>query len=1739
MASLKRKRWAWGIGTVAGCALLLAVAFSHPLLPRTAGLLVSLATGTRTHFADLRIFRDHLTASGVEVRSRAGPEIFRAPRVELRYDLGAWRRRRFGLVDVALEKPFFRLERLANGNWNIGAPAAGPGGPSGAPSSVPNGVPFWFSMRVHDGTLEMRDPAHAVRTARSIDIRHIAIGITSDGEQRDAAFSAHAEVVDRGVAYPVAARGSLSYARGDAIQHWHVARMPIADLADFFIASPSFQLAGGTVSNLDATLFAVGLVPGSTPAYHLAGSAQLQGGTIGIAALRQPVAGLHGRLLLFDSGFLTRSLRGEIGGTPIDVEGGIFGLLGGAPQLDLAVQGNDDLERLRELFKFSGGLPLSGQARLDVRLIGETGDPLIVTQAAVPQAYYGALPLRDLRGRATYYHDAVTLAPLLGNYGPMSIALGGSIALGEHVTTDVALDAVAATERLPYFAQLAPNPRIEGAIRISGDDLTFAGDAFMRGLGAGGSTFAAVSYDAQRLLLAPLHVVRPDGSVLWTGAQIEQRGHRLAMWSTAHGAVIHNPPHSVTLPGLDLPQIPPLETRLDARVAMEGRLSDLAMSGSVGARNMQIGTLSIAQAGASLAGSGTRIAIYDGSARGPWGSARLAGGFDALHDVLALHGPYRADLAGARPLIADTPARGTVDGTLSVVLRPQRTLVQLEGHAVGPDDVRDVPVTRGFATLGIDDRGANVYAAGAAIAGGTSAAAGRFAPGAALDITARDVQVAQLKGAGVPLDRGRLLMVGRARPGPAGALDFEGGVALVGSSLFGEDASGSTRLAMAGGRVTLESASGAYDGTWAAASGTVAGVGLRTPRLDLAVDVRALDVAPWLRRFGYGSLYGEGNVAARLHLTGSASDPHVDGTMRMNVGSVHGMEFTALTTHVVASPHGAALDGGAVEVGGSHLRFDAGLVDGTPNFAVAGRTVDLADFNDWFDEFDMLGGKGSVDLSASGVGADLSGHADVALQGVRVRTLPFGSLHAAVEAKRSVVSGAIDVGDATLGTLALRGAATLPRGAFTSPLAYAERIDSHVHGKLSSFDLAKWLPALGIYEPLAGAVDADMQLDGRYPKARLIGTAQLRHGVAAKLSIDRLALSLDSNFATTRIANADLEMQNVSATAAGSIGPAGRLALSVHLRTPSVRRVAFDLLKRSYDVEASGEADLRFGGTVAQPALSGGFDLAGGSLGRLPFREAFGQLSLRGRELELSNGELRLPTGTISLAGRLPLELSPLQLGPPSSALGLNLTVDGADLSDLSNFLPAHSELSGRVDGRLAVAGTLADPLVAGQVTLRDGRFVAPFERTPITGGEATLTLGGQHMSIDRLRAQAGGGSVEGKGSLEITPGAKGATLAYDAQLRLRHARLDIPAIGQGTLDASLGLAATRAKQPTLSGDATLSNAVLPLSGLYTFAADGVETGAFGSAAPFGLGLDLHVTAGRNVRVQGSVLDIGATGTMGLTGTLADPKLAASLQSTNGTISYFDRLFRVDRATLSFDPESGTIPYITATANTRITNVSPSVPVTLHATGPVTNLSVDFSSDRPYDRQQLLALLLDVPAFTGQGLRPGQGNGNPASQPGGALPVLRGAPGMQSAFLPPGVLVPAANGGFDVSGEALSILNAQFGRALLAPLGGALGLQDLGLALEYGGALAIDVSKALTDRVSFNYRESFSIPTRQSIGFDYFPSDNTSLNLQVFQQGASSLQSQLTSNATNPYLRPGEPIVGTKGWAVSIRRLFP
>ena len=169
-----------------------------------------------------------------------------------------------------------------------------------------------------------------------------------------------------------------------------------------------------------------------------------------------------------------------------------------------------------------------------------------------------------------------------------------------------------------------------------------------------------------------------------------------------------------------------------------------------------------------------------------------------------------------------------------------------------------------------------------------------------------------------------------------------------------------------------------------------------------------------------------------------------------------------------------------------------------------------------------------------------------------------------------------------------------------------------------------------------------------------------------------------------------------------------------------------------------------------------------------------------------------------------------------------------------------------------------------------------------------------------------------------------------------------------------------------------------------------------------------------------------------------------------------------------FEPPTGPDPILDARATTHVVNrpnalrnLTGSADITLTVRGPVTNMTIGLDSDPPYDRQQILGLLLSIPAIGGTSLfnTPGQ------------TPI-----------------VTSGTGGLSVGQEAFGILNAQFTRNLLAPLetnlGGALGLQNLNFTLDYTGAVGISARKLLGKNIYAVYATTFGYPYRQTFGFE-------------------------------------------------------
>jgi TamB, inner membrane protein subunit of TAM complex len=501
-----------------------------------------------------------------------------------------------------------------------------------------------------------------------------------------------------------------------------------------------------------------------------------------------------------------------------------------------------------------------------------------------------------------------------------------------------------------------------------------------------------------------------------------------------------------------------------------------------------------------------------------------------------------------------------------------------------------------------------------------------------------------------------------------------------------------------------------------------------------------------------------------------------------------------------------------------------------------------------------------------------------------------------------------------------------------------------------------------------------------------------------------------------------------------------------------------------------------------------------------------------------------LPKGVLDITGSAPIEINPFAIGPAKAPVSVNVTAKGIDPSSFDVLLGNNTKFGGAIDGDLAISGTVADPQISGRFTVSKGTYVSDLSRTPITGIEAALTFDHSSALINKLQANFGTGTISATGSIAF-----GANPRYIMMATARAAQLNLPTYGTGTLDGAIALVRNPGAPARLSGKVELSNAAIPFS---AFLAATQNKGA--AAQPLPLDLDVDMVVGKNVRVRGSGfgagLDIGATGSAQLGGSLAAPTMAGTFSATTGTLTYYDRAFRVQSAKVVFRPENGIIPTIAATGTTHVTNPDPNSPysgvdVTVSVSGEVTNPSISFASNPPgYSNEQILAMI--------------------APFGGVILSGLSYAPSLNAYGAVPGQQVPGSTGTFSAGQEAFNILNAQFAAGLLNPVEGALsqglGVQNVNLTLDYWGNVGFSASRLLGKTVNFIYAATFGIPQRTSFGLQLTGERATSAQLTFFfENGPQKLYSIPAAGAIpNERISVGQPLLGQQGFAFTFQRLF-
>ncbi len=936
---------------------------------------------------------------------------------------------------------------------------------------------------------------------------------------------------------------------------------------------------------------------------------------------------------------------------------------------------------------------------------------------------------------------------------------------------------------------------------------------------------------------------------------------------------------------------------------------------------------------------------------------------------------------------------------------------------------------------------------------------------------------------------------------------------------------GSSLVALHGDSAHLSHTVGGMDHVYALASGELHALSSGAPSYDVNANVPAGDLRTVVNDLGIVPHYTEGTFGANVAVRGAGLQPEVSGPITVPAGSVNGLYFTNASGSIDANTTGVAMQNGAVTVGATQLAFDAVENPDISALQLRANNANLADFDNFFDTGDTLSGTGPVRFDIVSQAHHLSSNGDIDIARLRYRNLPIGTTVASWSSVRGVVVGSLDITGAQ-GTLHSHGSIGIAQE--PSFFGILRDSDYDVTAQLVDVDLSTWIAALGAPQvAVTGRVGANATLSGRWPFPRLKGNVELDNGTVWRFPIDKATATLSTSGQRVLLNAASVTSPGLTAEAYGSMGFSMEqpLQFTLHASSSDLPRLAVELWRRQLAVTGSFESTLTLGGTPANPTVNATFDGKNTVLYGVRVPSLHGAIALQRHNAMLHDASIVLPKGVIAITGSAPIEINPFAIGPRNAPVSVSLTAKDVDPSTFDAVLGNNTKLGGTIAGDLGISGTVAQPQISGRFSISKGQYESDLSRTPITGIEAQIAFDHTTATVNKLQGNFGTGTIVSTGSFTFGP-----QPTYRLNLIAKGAQLNLPAYGNGTIDGTLALLRNGASGPALlSGKVQFSNATIPFSAFVAATQDG----ALLTKLP-PLDLDVALAIGKNVRVRGSGfgagLDIGATGSAAVSGTLAAPMMAGTFSATSGTLTYYDRAFRVQRAHVTFRPEDGVIPTIHATGTTHVNNPDPNsiysgVDVTVAVEGPVTNPRITFSSNPPgYSNEQILAMI--------------------APFGGVILSGLSYAPSLNGYGTVPGQPIGGATGTFSASQEAFNIVNAQFAAGLLNPVEGALsqglGIQNVNLTLDYWGNVGFSASRLLGKTVNFIYAATFGIPQRTSFGLQLVGERQTSAQLTFFFENGPQRVFQIPAAGSipNDRISIGQPLTGQQGFAFTFQRLY-
>ncbi len=479
-------------------------------------------------------------------------------------------------------------------------------------------------------------------------------------------------------------------------------------------------------------------------------------------------------------------------------------------------------------------------------------------------------------------------------------------------------------------------------------------------------------------------------------------------------------------------------------------------------------------------------------------------------------------------------------------------------------------------------------------------------------------------------------------------------------------------------------------------------------------------------------------------------------------------------------------------------------------------------------------------------------------------------------------------------------------------------------------------------QPIISDLNANITARGITAQGKNLGDLKLEANTTAG---DRLDFALDSNLA------------GASIRGSGNARLADGYPLSANLTFNNVLYTHIqDLLGRTtaeppgFEAAIDGRASVN-GPAISKDQLRGELQLTRVNLSTIPRLRTEKPVSVANQgpiDVTLDRGVVRMQSVHLTGGG------TDLQAGGSASIVTktMDLTVNArTDLGILPSFdRDIHS--SGDVVLEGAVKGTTSDPLVNGQLTLRNASLNYAGISNGISNANGVIALSGNSASIRNLTAESGGGKIAITGGVGYS-----GTLRFGLRATATKVRVQLQEGMSATANANIQLSGS-AKDSVISGDAVIArinySPRTDMGAILTAATPPVQASASPSPLLDNMKLAVRVRTSSGLAVESSMAqNLQADMDLRVRGTASEPGVTGRININQGQLVFFGATYTVSSGTIAFYNPLQIDPVLDVSLKTQAQGVE----VVLRVTGPVSNMKLSYSSNPPLQFQEIISLL--------------------------------------------------------------------------------------------------------------------------------------------------------------------------------------